>query len=151
MLYYEYRGYTLCSCEELPYRHLAALPQEGEVLYLFERPLMIGRDTFPVTDAALLTAEEGVQTLCAGETADVPPELADAVAAGRVRAVNRAHPRWEELLAPLRRPEKYRVNLLALGDVGSTLLIGAAAAGGRCDLVDRHLRSARGCSGAVGV
>ena len=63
MLYYEYRGYTLCSCEELPYRHLAALPQEGEVLYLFERPLMIGRDTFPVTDAALLTAEEGVQTL----------------------------------------------------------------------------------------
>lgn len=69
MLYYEYRGYTLCSCEELPYRHLAALPQEGEVLYLFERPLMIGRDTFPVTDAALLTAEEGVQTLCAGEKA----------------------------------------------------------------------------------
>ena len=66
MLYYEYRGYTLCSCEELPYRHLAVLPQEGEVLYLFERPLMIGRDTFPVTDAALLTAEEGVQTLCAG-------------------------------------------------------------------------------------
>ena len=130
MLYYEYRGYTLCSCEELPYRHLAALPQEGEVLYLFERPLMIGRDTFPVTDAALLTAEEGVQTLCAGEKADVPPELADAVAAGRVRAVNRAHPRWEELLAPLRRPEKYRVNLLALGDVGSTLLMGLRLLGG---------------------
>lgn len=130
MLYYEYRGYTLCSCEELPYRHLAALPQEGEVLYLFERPLMIGRDTFPVTDAALLTAEEGVQTLCAGEKADVPPELADAVAAGRVRAVNRAHPRWEELLAPLRRPEEYRVNLLALGDVGSTLLMGLRLLGG---------------------
>lgn len=130
MLYYEYRGYTLCSCEELPYRHLAALPQEGEVLYLFERPLMIGRDTFPVTDAALLTAEEGVQTLCAGEKADVPPELADAVAAGRVRAVNRAHPRWEELLAPLRRPAKYRVNLLALGDVGSTLLMGLRLLGG---------------------
>lgn len=130
MLYYEYRGYTLCSCEELPYRHLAALPQEGEVLYLFERPLMIGRDTFPVTDAALLTAEEGVQTLCAGEKADVPPELADAVAAGRVRAVNRVHPRWEELLAPLRRPEKYRVNLLALGDVGSTLLMGLRLMGG---------------------
>ena len=130
MLYYEYRGYTLCSCEELPYRHLAALPQEGEVLYLFERPLMIGRDTFPVTDAALLTAEEGVQTLCTGEKADVPPELADAVAAGRVRAVNRAHPRWEELLAPLRRPEKYRVNLLALGDVGSTLLMGLRLLGG---------------------
>ena len=134
MLYYEYRGYTLCSCEELPYRHLAALPQEGEVIYLFERPLMIGRDTFPVTDAALLTAEEGVQTLCAGEKVDVPPELADAVAAGRVRAVNRAHPRWEELLAPLRRPEKYRVNLLALGDVGSTLLMGLRLLGG--DVID---------------
>ena len=147
MLYYEYRGYTLCSCEELPYRHLAALPQEGEVIYLFERPLMIGRDTFPVTDAALLTAEEGVQTLCAGEKVDVPPELADAVAAGRVRAVNRAHPRWEELLAPLRRPEKYRVNLLALGDVGSTLLMGLRLLGG--DVISSI--GARGCSGAVGV
>ena len=31
MLYYEYRGYTLCSCEELPYRHLAALPAEAEL------------------------------------------------------------------------------------------------------------------------
>mgnify|MGYP000518254309 CR=1 FL=1 len=44
--------------------------------------------------------------------------------------MNRAHPRWEELLAPLRRPEKYRVNLLALGDVGSTLLMGLRLLGG---------------------
>ncbi|MEG1773309.1 MAG: lactate dehydrogenase, partial [Oscillospiraceae bacterium] len=33
------------------------------------------------------------------------------------------HPRWRELLAPPAPPAKKRVNLLALGDVGSTLLL----------------------------
>ena len=47
-----------------------------------------------------------------------------------MRAVNRLHPRWEELLKMPVRPKKYRVNLLALGDVGSTLLLGLRLMGG---------------------
>ena len=131
MKYYQESGYTLCSREQLPFQEITHLPREGEVIFLYRRDMLAGRETFPVTDPALLTEKEGVQTLCAGGPAeDVPAELAEAIRAGRVRGVNMGHPRWRELLAPLARKEKYRVNLLALGDVGSTLLLGLRLMGG---------------------
>ena len=129
--YYTYDGRTLCSAGALPYPELSALPETGEVLWVFHRPPLSGRDTFPVTDPAQLTEREGVASLCAAPGPEgLPRELTNAIRAGRVRAVNLAHPRFEELMAPLPRPEKVRVNLLALGDVGSTLLMGLRLMGG---------------------
>ena len=129
--YYTYDGRTLCSAGALPYPEISALPETGEVLWVFHRPPLAGRDTFPVTDPAQLTEEEGVASLCTAPCPeDVPPALLSAIRAGRVRAVNGSHPRLEELLAPVSRPEKVRVNLLALGDVGSTLLLGLRLMGG---------------------
>lgn len=129
--YYTYDGRTLCSAGALPYPEISALPETGEVLWVFHRPPLSGRDTFPVTDPAQLTEREGVASLCAAPGPEgLPRELTNAIRAGRVRAVNLAHPRFEELLAPLTRPEKVRVNLLALGDVGSTLLMGLRLMGG---------------------
>ena len=87
-----------------------------------------------MTAPSLLTAEEGVSILVTAEEPETDPALAAAIAAGRVRAVNLAHPRQEELLPPLRRRERVRVNLLALGDVGSTLLMGLRLLGG--DIID---------------
>lgn len=129
--YYTYDGRTLCSAGALPYPEISALPETGEVLWVFHRPPLSGRDTFPVTDPAQLTEREGVASLCATPGPEgLPRELTNAIRAGRVRAVNLAHPRFEELTAPLPRPEKVRVNLLALGDVGSTLLMGLRLMGG---------------------
>lgn len=129
--YYTYDGRTLCSAGALPYPEISALPETGEVLWVFHRPPLAGRDTFPVTDPAQLTEREGVASLCAAPGPEgLPRELTNAIRAGRVRAVNLAHPRFEELTAPLPRPEKVRVNLLALGDVGSTLLMGLRLMGG---------------------
>lgn len=129
--YYTYDGRTLCSAGALPYPEISALPETGEVLWVFHRPPLAGRDTFPVTDPAQLTEREGVTSLCAAPGPEgLPRELTNAIRAGRVRAVNLAHPRFEELMAPLPRPEKVRVNLLALGDVGSTLLMGLRLMGG---------------------
>ena len=129
--YYTYDGRTLCSAGALPYPEISALPETGEVLWVFHRPPLAGRDTFPVTDPAQLTEEEGVASLCTAPCPeDVPPALLSAIRAGRFRAVNGSHPRLEELLAPVSRPEKVRVNLLALGDVGSTLLLGLRLMGG---------------------
>lgn len=129
--YYTYDGRTLCSAGALPYPEISALPETGEVLWVFHRPPLSGRDTFPVTDPAQLTEREGVASLCAAPGPEgLPRELTNAIRAGRVRAVNLAHPRFEELMAPLTRPEKVRVNLLALGDVGSTLLMGLRLMGG---------------------
>lgn len=131
MNYYRYNGYTLCSWEPLPYEKIDTLPAAGEVIFLFRRPLLSGRESYPVTDAALLTERESVDTLNASAPAPaIPSELAEAVRAGRVRAVNGQHPRWQELLSPLPKKEKYRVNLLGLGDVGSTLLMGLRLLGG---------------------
>ena len=129
--YYTYDGRTLCSAGALPYPEISALPETGEVLWVFHRPPLSGRDTFPVTDPAQLTEREGVASLCAAPGPEgLPRELTNAIRAGRVRAVNLAHPRFEGLMAPLPRPEKVRVNLLALGDVGSTLLMGLRLMGG---------------------
>lgn len=129
--YYTYDGRTLCSPVPLPYPEISALPETGEVLWVFHRPPLSGRDTFPVTDPAQLTEREGVASLCAAPGPEgLLRELTNAIRTGRVRAVNLAHPRFEELMAPLPRPEKVRVNLLALGDVGSTLLMGLRLMGG---------------------
>lgn len=131
MNFYRYNGYTLCSWDALPYEKIDTLPAAGEVIFLFRRPLLSGRESYPVTDAALLTERESVDTLNASAPAPaIPSELAEAVRAGRVRAVNGQHPRWQELLSPLHKKEKYRVNLLGLGDVGSTLLMGLRLLGG---------------------
>lgn len=131
MYCYAYKSHTLCSPVPLPYREISALPETGEVLWVFHRSPLSGRDTFPVTDPAQLTEREGVASLCAAPGPEgLPRELTNAIRAGRVRAVNLAHPRFEELMAPLPRPEKVRVNLLALGDVGSTLLMGLRLMGG---------------------
>ena len=51
--YYTYDGRTLCSAGALPYPEISALPETGEVLWVFHRPPLAGRDTFPVTAPAL--------------------------------------------------------------------------------------------------
>lgn len=116
------------------FRRCTLCRRRGRCCSAFTAPPAAGRDTFPVTAPSLLTAEEGVSTLVTAEEPETDPALAAAIAAGRVRAVNLTHPRYEELLPPLRRRERVRVNLLALGDVGSTLLMGLRLLGG--DVID---------------
>lgn len=136
MEYYRVKNHILCSERPLQGEKMIFLPEKGEVLYHFRRPMLTGRESFAVSDPALLTAEEGVETLTSNRQAapEIPDDLSRAVAAGRVRAVNGGHPRWESLLEPafpLCPPDKkLRVNLLALGDVGSTLLMGLRLLGG---------------------
>ncbi|MCI9507268.1 MAG: lactate dehydrogenase [Oscillospiraceae bacterium] len=131
MGYYQYHDCILYAAEPLPHQKLDRLPPTGEIVYLFHRPPLMGREAFAVTSPALLTAAEGAETLCSGQAGpDLPPELLEAVRQGRVRGVNAAHPRWEELLQPEKPPVKRRVHLLALGDVGSTLALGLRLMGG---------------------
>ena len=136
MFYYSYKSHTLASETPLAYDALPDLPETGEILWLFRREPLAGRETFAVSDGGLFTAQEDVSALHRGEDVPgIPAELRAAAEAGRVRAVNAAHPRWEELLedtfpAVLPAGKRYRVNLLALGDVGSTLATGLRLMGG---------------------
>ena len=64
MGYYQYKDHILYTEETLAWEKLERLPAAGEVLYLFRRPPLTGRETFAVTAPALLTAAEGPETLC---------------------------------------------------------------------------------------
>ena len=136
MTYYQLENHTLVSDRVLPFTPIPGPEPEKELLWAFRRAPLTGRETFAVTDTALLTEREGIETLDTGALPPVrvPPSLAEAVAAGRVRGVNLAHPRWRELLSPsfpACRPEKkLRLHLLALGDVGATLALGLRLLGG---------------------
>ena len=131
MQYSLYKNRVICGLVDLPGQPLAELPDEGEILFLFHRPPLTGRETFAVTHPSQLTADEGPEVLTTAQPSrEVPADLARAIAQKRVRAVNAAHPRWEELLDLPPRGDKVRVNLLALGDVGSTLAMGLKLLGG---------------------
>lgn len=62
MYYYqdtETFAYTFCShLPDLPYPKVSAPPVTGDMIYLFRRPPLQGRDSFAVTHPRLLTDRE---------------------------------------------------------------------------------------------
>ena len=144
---------TLCfsDLEGLPYEPVGE-PREAESLtWLFKREPGSCRASFLVNDEALLGAkEENVSWLNRNklEAVSVPEGLPGwvkaLVAAGKVRAVNAAHPRFLEILKAVPKAGKKRVHILAIGDVGSMLLTGLHLLGGDvissigiCDISDK--------------
>ena len=103
--------------------------------YHTERDPALGPAAWRVTDARQLSGEAAdVRRLAPrrlGEAPVLTEEQRAAMAAGRLTAVNDRHPRREaalDFVTP--RPEKKRVHLLAVGDVGSTLLTALKLLGG---------------------
>lgn len=163
MYYYNVKGATLASLVPLEgfgpqteptnsWRMFAAVPGDP----------VLGRGSFKVSHPGQLLAGHGLETLDAsrlpsfddGSTSAVvngqvvPLELDEtvrqAIADGRLTALNTARPGWEETIRRSFRSGKQRVNILAIGDVGSTLLTGLKLLGGDtissigiCDLSDQ--------------
>ena len=163
MYYYNVKGATLASLVPLEgfgpqtepansWRMFAAVPGDP----------VLGRGAFKVSHPGQLLAGHGLETLDAsrlpsfddGSTSAVvngqvvPLELDEtvrqAIADGRLTALNTARPGWEETIRRSFRSGKQRVNILAIGDVGSTLLTGLKLLGGDtissigiCDLSDQ--------------
>lgn len=111
-----------------------ALAGDGPLLRIFDAPPLRAPSAFPIThDALFACPEPGLWQLsqkALDDSLDQPldPALSAAIAAGRVTAVNRRYPDWRERLdapgVPLPRPA--RVQLVALGDVGSACLLALA-------------------------
>ena len=90
MFYSLFQNHVLCGETPLPGKPLDALPDGGDVLWLFRRAPLAGRETFAVTHPAQFSSREGAETLAVLDDApELPEELARAAARGRVRAVNR--------------------------------------------------------------
>lgn len=115
----------------------AQLPACGfPPLFLTDRDPHIGHAAWRATDPRQLTApREGTAWLDADRlppaSSDLTPAALEAIRTGEVTAVNIRHPRWRDALDFLRpRAGKKRVHLLAVGDVGGTLLTALKLIGG---------------------
>ncbi|MGI6054037.1 MAG: lactate dehydrogenase [Clostridium sp.] len=148
MFYYRIHKKPVCSFRgDLPFEK-TGMPEPGsELTFLFEREPGSCRDSFLVNDPLLLWQEkEDVSWLSsrkleeqagkAGMEREALEQLdrpvREALEEGCLRAVNLSHPNWEEILTERPVSRKKRVHVLAIGDVGSTLLTGLHLLGGDC-------------------
>lgn len=134
MYYYNIHDRVCCSDRpDLPF-HAANKPEHVNALfYLLDRPAQNSRASFVPTHAGQLFAEkEDVSALNSRALPITVPDplLARMIAVDKVRAVNIRHPRFMEVLQTPVQRRKARVNVLALGDVGGTLLTGLRLLGG---------------------
>ena len=131
MNYYRYEGHTLCAWEALPYERIGALPGEGEIIFLFAREMLAGRgdlsrDGCGPADGEGGRGDPGRLRPGPGHPGGAGGGHPDGTGASREPA---APPLAGAALPPIP-GGKYRVNLLGLGDVGSTLLQGLRLLGG---------------------
>ncbi len=122
---------------DLPMRRIAAPAPEIPLTFLFDAPPENRRAAFCVSHARQLTAPESVAwldpTRIAAEQTPAPADILARIDRRTLRAVNARHPRWREAAElSVVKPGRSRVNLLAVGDVGGTLLTGLKLLGGDC-------------------
>lgn len=154
MFFYSFENELLASSKELSDfapASLEHLNSAERLTYLFERDPINSRARFAPNDLRQLTAEkEDCRFLDCDRLAPHNFSAKDAdiltrfMQNGSLSAVNAAHPRFRELLSPAKPGGKKRVNILAIGDVGSTLLMGLKLLGGDvissigiCDISDK--------------
>ena len=135
MYYYSIDGTLAASA--LPGLPFPAAEAGVPSLFLLERDPLTARTAFRVMDPRQLAAErEDVSWLDPdrmGAAPELPETVLSAIRAGTLTAVNVCHPRWQEALAFCQpKPGKKRVHLLAVGDVGGTLLTALKLLGGDC-------------------
>lgn len=144
--YYEKDGKILASDRsDLPYT--PGTPRAGEpIYYLVEGDPILGRGSFKVNAPGQLLAPHSLEVLDASRLPqlELDAPLAAALEAGQLTAVNTGRMGWESILTAAPNTGKKRVHILAIGDVGSTLLTGLKLLGGDvistigiCDLSDQ--------------
>ena len=106
-------------------------------LFLLNREPEQGPAVFRPSHVNQLAAETVDVSWLAPDRMPAPPELPQpvgaALEAGTLTAVNLHHPRWRDALRfTAGKPGKKRVHLLAVGDVGGTLLTALKLLGGDC-------------------
>ena len=147
MYYYNYQGHALASFT--PTEGLgpeSAPPSGGPIFALVPGDPVLGRGSFKVSHPGQLRSPHSLEVLDASRLPDFPLDapLSAALEAGRLTAVNTDRPGWKAVLSPAPNAGKKRVNILAIGDVGSTLLTGLKLLGGDvissigiCDVSER--------------
>ena len=112
------------------------IEKNGLVYCLVDGDPVLGRGSFRANHPGQLADPHSLNVLDASRlpNTDLDPALSAALSEGRLTVVNRSRPNWERVLEPCKAGKK-RVNILAIGDVGSTLLTGLKLLGG--DVIER--------------
>ncbi len=160
--YYMIEGRLCCSAEaDLPFETVQAPAEAERLVWLFRRAPGSSRASFLVNDLRLLAQEtesadwldqnrlEAASKSAAAEEILGDPLLQSCAARGTLTAVNLSQEGFTEILKELPRDAseaerrsgagpaflpagKKRVNIIAIGDVGSNLLTGLHLLGGDC-------------------
>ncbi|MGM0396206.1 MAG: lactate dehydrogenase [Bacillota bacterium] len=128
MYYYEYYDKLMFSFQEINGLNTSSdknIIESNDTIYFLKTmdPFSSRRGYLAISPSQLLTMDEGADILEADKnTHGLPEWVIEKIENKKLKVVNTAFPRWKEELEPL--PKHWRINLIALGDVGSTLLIG---------------------------
>ncbi len=139
MIYYKNKDKYLCSLEDsYPYERTDSIENAKDLYYLYRSDKAASKASYAIGACEdLFRPKESLEMLRKKEGSrdkeTLPQEVQDLIKKGRVKAVNTEFADYEERLF-MEANKKKRVNLLALGDVGSTLLMGLKLLGG--DVID---------------
>ena len=147
MFYYYEKDEKILASDRSDLPYTPGTPRAGEpIYYLVEGDPILGRGSFKVNAPGQLLAPHSLEVLDASRLPqlELDAPLASALEAGQLTAVNTARLGWESILTSTPNTGKKRVHILAIGDVGSTLLTGLKLLGGDvistigiCDLSDQ--------------
>ena len=134
MFYYKFKDKYLFSVfNDYEYDKISVLPDSlNELYYLYKTDRQFSKKTFAAVEASdLFVIKEGIDSLCSkdDETYEVPENILNLMNRRKVKAVNTEYSDYEDCFV-MEEIKKKRVNILALGDVGSTLLTGLKLLGG---------------------
>ena len=147
MFYYYKKDEKILASErgDLPYAKGEPVPG-APICYLVAGDPVLDRGSFKVNHPGQLKAPHGLEVLDASRLPEFPLDgpLSAALEAGQLTAVNTGRAGWESILSAAPSTGKKRLNILAIGDVGSTLLTGLKLLGGDvlssigiCDVSDQ--------------
>lgn len=136
--FYKHKSKYLFSFKEYEELHMIsegeAKTNSKEIYFLHEKDPLLSRRSFLVSSPSLLFINnEGVDLLLYDNkdySSMLPDWISEKIENKLVIAVNTFYPKWEEVLKS-EAIKSWTVNLVALGDVGSTLLIGLRLLGGK--------------------
>ncbi|MBQ6518991.1 MAG: hypothetical protein IJI14_09735 [Anaerolineaceae bacterium] len=131
MFYYEING-KLAASDSARAELTAAEPRKGEqIFFLADGDPVLGRGSFKANHPGQLLDPHSLNVLDASRLPEVPLDehLSAALKEGRLTVVNSRRIGWERMLETPKNGKR-RVNILAIGDVGSTLLMGLKLLGG---------------------
>ncbi len=131
--YYQYQNHLIASFSgdlSLTTANPFDFPNP-HIYFLVEGDPVLGRGSFKVNSPGQLLAPHGLSVLDASRLPllELDDTLRQSMEEGRLTAVNHSRTHWERCLIPHSAAKK-RVNILAIGDVGSTLLTGLKLLGG---------------------